>query len=149
MAQILIATDGREAALGAALHAVPLLGSDHDFKVIAVAPDATTPFLDRDTVIGLNQSYEDELQPLLDNTVDALGVPATLEIAHGNPASRIVELANRQRADLIVLGIGPHRRLRDLIRRSVSTHVIDLASCPVLVVPAHSRRTSEPVWPWP
>lgn len=149
MARILIAVDGGQAALSAALHAVRLLGSDHDFKVVAVAPDATTPFLDRDTVMGVNQSYEHELEPVLDNAVAALGAPATLEIAHGNPASRIVEVADRQRADLIVLGVGPHRRLRDLVRRSVSTYVIDLASCPVLVVPAHTRRTSEPVWPWP
>jgi nucleotide-binding universal stress UspA family protein len=149
MARVLIATDGGEAALRASVYAGALLGVDHEFKVIAVAPDAMTPFLDRDTVTGLNQTYEDDLEPVLENTVAALGESATCEIVHGNPASRIVELAERERADLIVLGVRPRRRLRDLVGWSVTSHVIDHAPCLVLVAPVRTGRIIEPVWPWP
>jgi nucleotide-binding universal stress UspA family protein len=149
VARVLIATNGCDAALRATRHAAELLGCHHDFTVLAVAPEATTPFLDGSTTAEINETYEHELEPALDNTVAALGVPARRRMEHGNPAFRIVEVADRERADLIVLGARRRRRLRDLLHWSVSGYVIDHASCPVLVLPANARRDTDAVWPWP
>jgi len=149
VARVLIATDGRDPALRATRCAVELFGCHHDFVVLVVAPDATTSFLDHGTVADVNQTYEDELEPALDNTVAALGVPARRRLEHGNPGMKIVETADNEDADLIVVGVRRGRRLRDLVRWSVSGYVIDHASCPVLVLPAKARRDTDAVWPWP
>jgi nucleotide-binding universal stress UspA family protein len=62
---------------------------------------------------------------------------AERRIATGRPAERLAELADEESAELIVVGSRGHRLLRAAFIGGVSSELIGLASCPVLVIPAH------------
>lgn len=60
---------------------------------------------------------------------------AERRIAVGRPAERLVELADEEDAELIVVGSRAHRLLRASFVGGVSSELIGLATCPVLVIP--------------
>jgi len=63
------------------------------------------------------------------------GVAAvSVDVAVGDPAGRILELARARAAELIVLGTRGHGQLAGLLIGSVALKVVSLAGCPVLVV---------------
>jgi nucleotide-binding universal stress UspA family protein len=143
---ILLATDGSKDAFlalraavdlsartGSELHVVHawLPFPDHSHPSIAVAPDAL---------------YEREAQKLLfeelDKVEDAGGAASGAHLERGRPAETISDLADQLEAGLVVVGsrgLGPVMRL---VMGSVSEGVIDLATCPVLVM-----RGGEGAWP--
>lgn len=59
-----------------------------------------------------------------------------VEIEHcfGKPSSEICAFAERERVDLIVMGSRGRSELKDLLLGSVSSQVVDHASCPVTIV---------------
>lgn len=68
------------------------------------------------------------------------GLPAASLLADGNPAEEIIRVAERQRADLIVLGARGLTGLTRILLGSVSRKVARHASCSVLVVRTRKRR---------
>lgn len=56
----------------------------------------------------------------------------------GRPAERLAELADDRDADLVVVGSRGHRQMPAAVMGSVSTELLGLAPCPVLVVPARA-----------
>lgn len=71
--------------------------------------------------------------------VEQAGVAAAALPAYGPPAERIVEMAKRERVDLIVMGTHGRTGLRHLLIGSVAERVVRLAPCPVLVVPRQAE----------
>jgi universal stress protein A len=67
-----------------------------------------------------------------DVVAPGLSVPVLLS---GPPGESIARFAREMGVDLIVLGGGRRPLLTRLLRESVVEEVLDLASCPVLVVP--------------
>ena len=65
----------------------------------------------------------------------AEAVPATFLVWEGDAAEAIVEASVAEQADVIVLGSRPRTNLRRLILGSVSSEVVRLAPCEVVVVP--------------
>lgn len=61
----------------------------------------------------------------------------------GRPAERLAELADEEDAELIVVGSRSHHLLRAAFVGGVSSELLGLASCPVIVVPALARP-----WEW-
>lgn len=61
--------------------------------------------------------------------------PETI-VEHGEPAARILEVANQRKADLIVLGIRStsHVLVASHLERSIGHTIVAHASCPVLTV---------------
>ena len=55
-------------------------------------------------------------------------------VEQGNPAEKILEAADRQRADLIVLGAHPAKWLATHLNESTVHEVVSEAKCPVLTV---------------
>ena len=55
-------------------------------------------------------------------------------VREGYPATVIVEEAERQRADLIVIGTHGHTGLKHLLLGSIAERVVRTAPCPVLTV---------------
>jgi nucleotide-binding universal stress UspA family protein len=55
-------------------------------------------------------------------------------VDHGNPAEKILEAADRQRADLIVLGAQPAKWLATHLNAGTVHKVVSEAKCPVLTV---------------
>ena len=58
----------------------------------------------------------------------------------GAPPANIVELAERERADLIVMSTHGRTGLDHMLMGSVTEKVVAHAPCPVLSIPAMSRR---------
>jgi nucleotide-binding universal stress UspA family protein len=72
--------------------------------------------------------------------VEELGIPdapfeSTMELHEGNFAETIIDAARRDQADIIILGKRGLGRLSGLVLGSVSQKVVELARCPVIVVP--------------
>ena len=65
-------------------------------------------------------------------------VPKSLKarplIGHGNAAHEIVRLAEKEKADLVVIATHGHTGLHHLVVGSVAEKVVRLAHCPVLAV---------------
>jgi nucleotide-binding universal stress UspA family protein len=79
---------------------------------------------------------EAEAERLLGEVAETTGVDgAEQRIVTGLPAERLADLADDESAQLIVVGSRGRGPLRSALLGSVSTSVIGLARCPVLVVP--------------
>jgi universal stress protein A len=66
-------------------------------------------------------------------------VPCTVRAPLGSPANRILEIAQDEAVDLIVLGTHGRTGLAHAFLGSVAERVVRLASCPTLVVRAQER----------
>jgi nucleotide-binding universal stress UspA family protein len=62
------------------------------------------------------------------------GIPVTFLVWEGEPGESILEAANAERADMIILGSHGRGPLGRLLLGSVSQHVVRLAAVPVVVV---------------
>jgi nucleotide-binding universal stress UspA family protein len=67
-------------------------------------------------------------------TLEARGIDARYELTVGDPATAIVELADRVEADLIVVGTRQASLISSLLGVSVSGAVKRKAHCDVLIV---------------
>ncbi len=61
-------------------------------------------------------------------------------VATGDAVSKIVEAAEEQKTDLIVMSTRGHRGLTRLLLGSVAEKVVRLAPCPVLTIPEQQSR---------
>ncbi len=66
--------------------------------------------------------------------LDAAGVEYECEIAKGDPAHTIVEIAERFACDLIVMGARGNSALRSAMMGSVSNEVLHASPIPVVIV---------------
>jgi nucleotide-binding universal stress UspA family protein len=108
----------------------------HGRDVRIVPPPATsTPMPPR----AIDLETEEEARKIVDDAVEALrkdGVEARGEVltSRGHIADHILDAARVFNADLIVLGSRGMSRLHQLVIGSVANKIIQLASCPVLLV---------------
>jgi nucleotide-binding universal stress UspA family protein len=143
MERILIATDGSAGAREAVEYGLDLARSSNASATVvyvwrARRPFVGDPFDQRDTSEGLrhaNDVGDHALQVAAD-----LGVETDVEILEGDPAARIIELARRSDADLIVLGSRNRGPLVAALLGSVSDDVVTHADRPVLVTHASDDR---------
>ena len=119
--QVIYATDGSEGSLAAARLLVRLpLGADCRLTLLTVAPPGEA--VQRDV--------------LLASTRDALGecmVDLEVQVRHGSPAVEILEAADEQSPDLLVLGAGGRGAIARFLIGSVADRVARHAACPVLI----------------
>ena len=67
-------------------------------------------------------------------TLRDVGLPAEARIVNGDPREELIELARRERSDLIVVGSHGRTGLTKLVLGSVSSHIVTHAPCTVVVV---------------
>jgi nucleotide-binding universal stress UspA family protein len=89
---------------------------------------------------GLDDAVERELSARAQRAAQ-IGIVCHSHVLDGWPPSEIVRHAEETRADLIVLGAPKRSGLARAIFRGVAERVIQLSSCPVVVVPP-ARRPS-------
>lgn len=91
-------------------------------------------FINHETI---NDYYREQgmtaLQPAR-AALDAAALPYQYHISIGTPAEAIVQYANEQAADYIVMGRQGQGGLQSLLLGSVVNKVLHLANCPVLLV---------------
>jgi nucleotide-binding universal stress UspA family protein len=95
---------------------------------------------------GAETSAEDVAagQALLQQECSAAGLEyVDRQVLVGRPAERLAELADDVDADLIVVGSRGHRLVQAALVGSVSSELLGLAPCPVLVLPARAVQWHE------
>jgi nucleotide-binding universal stress UspA family protein len=87
-------------------------------------------------LFGTLVEREAEGERLLGEVAETAGIDgAERRVVTGLPAERLADLADDEQAQLIVVGSRGRGPLRSALLGSVSTSLIGLARCPVLVVP--------------
>jgi len=141
--KILIATDGSENAEKAADFGIQIAGLS-GAKVYAAYVIDTTPYysipLDQ---VWSKEVYEQvektghEITAGVEKTAKAAGLEAESIILKGDPAEKIVNFAEEQNVDMIIVGSLGKGKFERLVIGSVSEKVVRHAKIPVLVVREH------------
>jgi nucleotide-binding universal stress UspA family protein len=145
--KILVASDGSECALKAAEKGAALAKAVgvpvtvlHVAAPYAVMPLVGAPGMDLgvDFSPELVRRYIEELKTAVERRTgaifDAAGVAYTIRHETGNAAELIVETAEKEGFDLIVMGSRGLGQFKSLFLGSVSDRVTHHAHCPVLIV---------------
>jgi len=133
--RILFATDFGLESAGAAPYAICLAQESRaSLTALHVIRESAADERGKQAKISAALSGLDALFPA---SAKMLCQPESI-VSHGDPAGRIVEIAERQDADLIVLGV--HNRGRSIgvathLERNIAHNVVVQARCPVLTVP--------------
>jgi nucleotide-binding universal stress UspA family protein len=139
--KILIAIDGSKSAQRAVKYAIVLA------KQLAAPPHITLVTVHDDTGLrhlakrlpknGLEDYFRDlsdhDLKPTR-KLLDKAGVPHDMVIKLGHVVEQILETANSEKFDLLVLGSKGRSGLSDLVLGSVAHRLIALARQPVVLV---------------
>jgi nucleotide-binding universal stress UspA family protein len=151
--RILHATDLSRASTGAFHHAVAL-AREHRAALILVHVVPETPLMAvpeigaasmAETYRTVRASALRAAKRSLDALVDAArraGLRARTRVVEGVAHERIVQVARRERADLIVMGTHGRTGMSRLFLGSVAARVSALAPCPVVTIRAGRRAAA-------
>lgn len=89
-------------------------------------------YIDIEAEKARDQKRLEEIRPTID------GVESTYAIGFGTPATAIVEFADENDIDLIVIGTHGRTGLRRVVMGSVAEAVVRKAQCPVLAIKSAS-----------
>jgi nucleotide-binding universal stress UspA family protein len=142
MRQIMVATDGSDDADRAVDFAAELAKAVDGGLLIVHIGDGVS---DKDLAQlaraekDIGDALESRAQQILRNArerAQRLGAPRVhLQSGWGDAAEAIIEAAQRERADVVVVGRRGRGRLAGLLLGSVSQKLVSLAPCVVIVVP--------------
>ena len=148
--KVLIGTDGSDDAVAAARHALTVLAPAETVTLVCVVepPAIETAGMESGMAGGLATADEidsawtavnAEAAVALDRTEAALsgGAPIEQVVEAGAAGPAICRVAQERAADVVVVGSRGRGAIRRALMGSVSTHVVNNAPCPVLVVRAH------------
>lgn len=129
---------GASAALAWAVEHAPLLDAEvlviHSMDVTMAAPPPTVPappfVIDDQLRAGMREALHEWCAPLRE-----AGVPYRAELYEGNPVGAINELAEREGAQLIVVGRRGRGGFAELLLGSVPHSLAHHARIPVVIVP--------------
>ena len=139
--KILLPTDGSKYADRSEKHALAIAStSGAEIIALSVIENSLPMNLSgRETVAEINELLNEETMANLkkvENLRDeeGLDVKITTKIAQGSPARTILEVAEEEDVDLIVIGSSGKSGLDILLMGSVADKVVNSAKCAVLVV---------------
>ena len=136
--KILLATDGSENAKRAANEAAGLARelSSHVILVYIINnPPSQSRMVKAN--FDVHSLLEEDAKSDIKNTLEIFeteGLAYTLKVAIGDPAAEIIEIAEKENADLIVIGSRGLGTLKGVFLGSVSQKVTHHAKCPVMIV---------------
>lgn len=142
--KILLATDGTKYS-DAAVEMISKfnISSESELRIITVIDLAVPLTFNQDgslpSTIQIENAAKENAKIILEETKNRIQqffpqLTIFTEILVGSPDSRIVETAEKSKADLIVVGSHGYNRWERLLLGSVSDSVIHHAPCSVLVV---------------
>jgi nucleotide-binding universal stress UspA family protein len=147
---VLIATDGSEAAIDAARSSLALLGGDAKVTIVTVVPPEEDPMSMAGGFEGplftpeetreMHQHDLERGEAAIAATERVVGTDTVHQVVSASDTGNaICEEAIRRQADVIVMGDSEKGWFRRLLEGSALQHVLHHAPCPVLVVP-HSPK---------
>jgi nucleotide-binding universal stress UspA family protein len=134
--RIVIAFDGSDQAGSAFRHALAIaarFGAELLVVSVAEPPEPATRVELSASIDAARERFEAAFERLR-AAAAAEGVPIRTEVDVGHPAEQIVLAAERERADVIVMGRRGLSTIERWVLGSVSDRVVQHAHCPVLVV---------------
>jgi nucleotide-binding universal stress UspA family protein len=150
--RILFATDFSDCAKAAQEYAAAFAAQFHaELHVLHVLPDVALMVPDPGTSLSLPQNYVLDLKNDAQKAIDKLfpdavkdGQTIVRSVRMGNPFYEIVNYAEENKIDLIVIGTHGRGALMHLLMGSVAEKVVRKAGCPVLSVrPSGSQSGSQ------
>jgi nucleotide-binding universal stress UspA family protein len=134
---ILLAVDGSEHSLRAAKEAVKItsLCNDCTVEVVYVVDYSKS----KDEVLHsqgkeeLELSRRKKLLPI-EEQLKSSNLSYQLKLLHGEPGPAIVDYANKEKYDLVIIGSRGLNSLQEMVLGSVSHKVAKRVQCPVMIV---------------
>jgi len=137
-----VAIDGSEPSINALNDAVELSSElDSKLTIFSVVEELRFPF---SAHYGLwaKESHEELMRNVLENLNEELlkiienhpNLKVDTRIEEGRPAKKIVELAEKENFDLIIIGRQGYGMIEGFILGSVSREVVNTSTKPVLVI---------------
>ena len=135
--RILVAVDGSSHSKRAARHAVHLACIHPDLKVTLLYvldyDNTTTDIIQNMTSEELHEDRRNKILPIEDMFV-LKGINTEIKLLHGEAGPVIVEHANQENYDIVVLGSRGLNTLQEMVLGSVSHKVAKRVHSPVLLV---------------
>ncbi|WP_168413069.1 universal stress protein [Bacillus salacetis] len=137
MRSILLASDGSPHSSKAAEHVVTLLKGDEEYRLMVVHVidhEASK----HDAWLGMNpgarhREREEKLKPI-STVLEQACLSYSVNLTKGDPAEEIIECAQKENMDMIVIGSRGLNAIQELMLGSVSHKVVQKSDRPVLVV---------------
>jgi nucleotide-binding universal stress UspA family protein len=92
-----------------------------------------------DQVMKAEVDFRRTLVDAAEKTFAGSGIPVSSEVVTGDPRLELVEVARREKADLLVVGSHGRSGLARLLLGSVAAHVVTHSPCSVIVVKSGDR----------
>ena len=135
--KILLAADGSEHSKRATENAIFLAKWSSNSKIVILY--VVDPEKSKSDVLSNWKSVDvvdirKERIKVIENLVRQAGISYEVEFLHGEPGPVIVEHANKNHFDVVVIGSRGLNALREFVLGSVSHKVAKQANCPVMIV---------------
>ena len=114
-----------------------LLGAGHEYTVftaVAPVPPHAARFLDQGTLGDYYRGQAEDVLRSVKRFADQQGWKVSVRHAPGEAPDAIVELADAEKPDLIVMGSHGHSALGCVVLGSVATKVLARCKVPVLLI---------------
>ncbi|MCP8615355.1 universal stress protein [Salirhabdus salicampi] len=135
--KILLATDGSEHSLRTTEHAIHLAQSTEGSKIEVVyvkdSGSVKANTLNNWNKIGITDVQRDKLTHV-ETTLGDSNIQFEIKVLTGEPGPTIVNYANKNNFDLVIVGSRGLNGLQELVLGRVSHKVAKRADCPVLIV---------------
>lgn len=135
--RLLLAVDGSENSLRATDEAVKIasLISDCRIEIIYVVDysKSKNEILHSQGKEELAYTRRKILSPI-EEKAKSKNIEYKLEILHGYPGPTIIEYANKEKVDMVVIGSRGLNSLQEMVLGSVSHKVMKRVNCPALIV---------------
>jgi len=139
--KLLVAFDGSESCMNALNQAITLASTEHSWiKVIAVVP----PYEGDLELVGVSNITEaingpgEKLLAEARTIAESRGVSVLTNLEQGEPYERIVDIAETESCDLIIMGRKGRHQIERSLMGSVTARVIGHTYKDVLVIPRES-----------
>lgn len=138
MKKILIAHDGSKSSDKALKKAVELaINLNGSLTVLSVIPELYLTELsseDRNRIFEVLSRETTEAMEKIRKSLAGKSMDVKTLIRQGEPAEKILETAQKMKADLIITGSHGRHGTKKFLLGSVSSKVVDHSKCPVMVV---------------
>jgi nucleotide-binding universal stress UspA family protein len=146
--RILVATDGTTTSRGAEQAAIELAAREGATLIVLSVIDPSRLRLPGGLFISRVDQVRAEREHTLGRVIDRarqLGISAQFLIWQGDPGTVVLEAAEAEGADIVVVGSHDRGPVGRLLLGSVSSYVVSHAAMPVLVIRPGQRLAD--VWP--
>ncbi|AWP25260.1 MULTISPECIES: universal stress protein [Paenibacillaceae] len=135
--RILLAADGSENSLRATKEAVKIASASPNSKVeVVIVADfskAKSEILHAQGREELELNRRKKLAPV-EELLQQGKINYQIKILHGEPGPTIIDYANKEKVELVVIGSRGLNALQEMVLGSVSHKVVKRVHCPVVIV---------------